>query len=330
MTGGLRPVSEEDARRTEAIGSWLVRLRDGASRRTMASTLRAVERAYLGLERDAPVASELFEWEALDDPDFFEAVQSRLVDRYGREQARKHVAALRSLLRHLASRDVANYELAMRVLEEFRVPRVPSDLPPLHFGEGELFRVLQLCRWDPSPVTGLRDLAMISLAATTGARRHELVSITRDELDLEGGEVLLHVKGGGTRRAVLHPATADHLSHWVERRGDEDGPLFPSLRRGGHLTGSPVSDHQFWKLLRRRSEEAGVDPPIAPHDLRRWFVTTLLEAGVDVFQVARLVGHARVQTTLRYDRRPVERPRETVERLTMPLFEELTRPEEEP
>ncbi len=214
----------------------------------------------------------------------------------------------------------------MQVLEGTKVHRVASDPAPLGFDAGHLFRLLQHCRWDPSPVAGLRDLAMISLAATTGARRRELVGIAFEELDLASGEVLLHVKGGGSRRAGLHRATVDHLGRWLAQRGEQHGPLFPSLRRGGHLTASPVSDHQFWKMLRRRSQEVGIDPPIAPHDLRRWFVTTLLETGVDVFQVARLVGHARVQTTLRYDRRTLERLRATVELLAVPMFDELGEP----
>ena len=37
---------------------------------------------------------------------------------------------------------------------------------------------------------------------------------------------------------------------------------------------------------------AGIDPRIASHDLRRWFVITLLDTGVDVSRVYRLVGHA--------------------------------------
>ena len=84
-------------------------------------------------------------------------------------------------------------------------------------------------------------------------------------------------------------------------------------------------------LLRRASdttqwEDSRESSRSAPHDLRRWFVTTLLETGVDVFQVARLVGHARVQTTLRYDRRKLERLRATVELLAVPMFDELSEP----
>lgn len=327
MSGALRSVTDEDAQRAAAIASWLAGFPAATSRRSMASALRAIVRAFEDLDRRAPVNVELFAWEALDLPEFFETAEQRLVNRYGREQSVKYVLAMRSLLRHLALRGVADFELAMQVLEGTKVHRLSSDPKSLAFDAADLFRILQCCRYDASATAGLRDLAMISLAATTGARRRELVGIAMADLDLERGEVQLHVKGGGRRVAVLHRATADHLRRWIAVRGDEDGPLFPGLRRGGHLTAVAVSDHQFWKRLRSRSEEVGLDPPIAPHDLRRWFVTSLLDSGVDVFQVARLVGHARVQTTLRYDRRPLQRMREVVDRLGIPLFEELDREE---
>ena len=323
MSALLRPVTDEDARRAAAIASWLDGYESATSRRSMASALRAIARTYQDLGPRDPVDVNLFAWEALDSVDFFGEVRRRLIERYGREHATKYLLAMRSLLRHLAAREVADLEYAMQVLELMKVSRLTSDPPPLYFTSGDLFRILQVCRYDASATAGLRDLAMISLAATTGARRHELVSIATGELDLGRGQVELHVKGGGRRCAVLHSAAVDHLERWLEARGDDDGPLFPALRRGGHITETAVSDHQFWKVLRRRCEEAGVDPVIAPHDLRRWFVTSLLESGVDVFQVARLVGHTRVQTTIRYDRRPVGRMREVVEQLSVPLFADL-------
>ena len=56
----------------------------------------------------------------------------------------------------------------------------------------------------------------------------------------------------------------------------------------------------------------------APHDLRRSTVTHLLDAGVDVFTVQRLAGHADAATTARYDRRGEKAKRRAVWKLTVP------------
>jgi site-specific recombinase XerD len=63
-----------------------------------------------------------------------------------------------------------------------------------------------------------------------------------------------------------------------------------------------MTDQAVLMLLRRRATQARV-PAFTPHDLRRTFISDLLDAGADMVTVQRLAGHANVQTTARYDRR---------------------------
>ncbi len=72
----------------------------------------------------------------------------------------------------------------------------------------------------------------------------------------------------------------------------------------------------MWKVLKRRSEECGIGT-VTPHDMRRFVVTRLLEAGHDLFVVSRLVGHSDPSVTVLYDRRPVEALRAAA--ATLPL-----------
>ncbi len=70
-------------------------------------------------------------------------------------------------------------------------------------------------------------------------------------------------------------------------------------------------------MLLKRVGQAGVEP-LSPHDFRRTFIGDLLERGIDISRVKEMAGHASVDTTARYDRRPETERRKAVEVLHYP------------
>ena len=108
------------------------------------------------------------------------------------------------------------------------------------------------------------------------------------------------------------------LRAWLTVRGDAEGPLFYSGHKGGHLhEGQGMTPQAVRDVVVRRAKQAGVEN-VTPHDLRRSFVSDLLDAGADISTVAAMAGHASVQTTARYDRRGEAAKRKAAKALHVP------------
>lgn len=190
---------------------------------------------------------------------------------------------------------------------------------------GELVGLLKACAADSS-AAGVRDAAMITLAASTGARRAEVASIQLASIQTPE-EDRFHIRIIGKRnkeRTLYITGNAAHaLSDWLEvlgATGCTEGPLFCAIRKGGKiLPGTGMSTTALDKILRKRSAEAGL-ADLDWHDLRRTTASNLLDAGADISTVAGILGHSSVNTTARYDRRGERARIKASELISVPYF----------
>lgn len=141
----------------------------------------------------------------------------------------------------------------------------------------------------------LRDLAIIDLLASTGMRVGELVKLDIADVDFERRECVVLGKGNKERPVYFDARTKIHLRNYVKSRTDGSPALFVSLcNPHRRLCVSGVESR-----LRGLGRELGMDR-VHPHKFRRTLATRAIDKGMPIEQVQRLLGHAKIDTTLTY------------------------------
>lgn len=141
----------------------------------------------------------------------------------------------------------------------------------------------------------LRDLAMIDLLASTGMRVGELVRLNRDDIDFENRECIVFGKGSKERPVYFDARTKIHLKNYLESRSDDNPALFVSLL-------SPYNRLEISGVevrLRKLGRKLGITK-VHPHKFRRTLATRAIDKGMPIEQVQRLLGHAKIDTTMQY------------------------------
>ena len=141
----------------------------------------------------------------------------------------------------------------------------------------------------------LRDLALIDLLSSTGMRVGELVRLNRADIDFENRECIVFGKGSKERPVYFDARTKIHLKNYLDSRTDGNPALFVSLLKPyNRLEISGVEIR-----LRRLGRKLGIIK-VHPHKFRRTLATRAIDKGMPVEQVQRLLGHAKIDTTMQY------------------------------
>jgi integrase/recombinase XerD len=174
-----------------------------------------------------------------------------------------------------------------------RRPAVPADSPTLGLTHLQFEALLTAAR--QSAHDG--DFALVVMLGLLGLRIFEATAADIDDLGEEHGHRVLRVVGKGTKTVLvpLPPAVGRAIDRAVAGRAS--GPILRNTR------GARMDRHAATRRLRHLARVAGVRlPRMHPHMLRHTFVTTMLDAGVDLRDVQIPARHADPRTTMRYDR----------------------------
>lgn len=243
------------------------------------------------------------------------AIRARLAEQYAPATSNKILAALRGVLKRAFALGLIGAEDYERVrhVESIKGVRIPRGraLP-----RGELLALFGVC--DPTKSGGARNAALLAILYGGGLRRSEVVGLDLDNFDTATGVLTVKGKGNKERVSYVTNGARQALDAWLGHRGNESGPLFVPVTKGGTIIIRRMTDQSVLDLVRRLARRAEI-PRFSPHDLRRTFIGDMLDLGVDISTVQQLAGHAQVTTTARYDRRGEHVKRRAAEMLHVPF-----------
>jgi len=216
----------------------------------------------------------------------------------GARSRNTRLAAIRSFFRYVAMNEPEWLLHCQRILA---LPDKRYVKRSVTFLEGPEIAAL-LAAPDRSTWAGRRDHILLLVALQTGLRASELTGLRcRDVVLGTGAHIRCLGKGRKERCTPLRRDTAKALQGWLkERRGDDDRPLFPSIR------GDPLSRDALEHLVRKHCLIAARSCPsltgkrVSPHTLRHSTAMELLHHGVDQSVIALWLGHESVETTQIY------------------------------
>jgi len=148
--------------------------------------------------------------------------------------------------------------------------------------------------------TGVRNAALLAVLWGGGLRIEEALALRPADWDDGTCNLLriLHGKGDRDRNVALAPEAVPYLIAWLERRAQHG--LNGRHRLFSTLEGRPLHASYVRTMIKRMAKRAGIDKRVHPHGLRHSHACELRRRGVDYRVIQGQLGHARLETTIRY------------------------------
>lgn len=225
------------------------------------------------------------------------------------------LAALHTFVRFLVAENPEHLAALQQVLG---IPfKRGAAAAPIEYLESTEITAL-LADIDRNTPAGRRDHAMFSLMFNTGARVQEIVNLRVRDIRLEPPcQVRLIGKGNKVRLCPIWPRTAKLLQELIRKQqAVGEDPAKQHVFLNGR--GAPMTRFGVRYLLQKHvAVSVNTAPTLAgkrihPHSLRHTTAIHLLKAGVDFSTISQWLGHASLNTTMRYARADIDLKRQAL------------------
>lgn len=139
----------------------------------------------------------------------------------------------------------------------------------------------------------IRDKAIICFLLSSGCRVNEVTNLNKDDVNLEKLQCKVLGKGNKERIVYIDDVTALLLGRYLKERTDNLEALFIGKRKERL---QPEGIRYMLKTLEKRIDVENIHP----HRFRRTLATNLIHRGMPIQEVAKILGHDKIDTTMKY------------------------------
>ncbi|CNB47582.1 site-specific tyrosine recombinase XerC [Yersinia frederiksenii] len=243
--------------------------------------------------------AQTYPWELLDFGKVAKIRMTMLDEGYAVSTVNMALSALRAIAKTAFNFDQMNVDVLLRINAVVRV-KGDTTRKGRALTRQEIRQLLKVAKSHQEPARRCRDAAILLTLCGAGLRVGELVKLQPGDY-ADGVLVVRQGKGRKYREIHVAPAVDKAFTAWLTMRGAGDA-LFTKIYRSGLPASTALTTAGVTAILEQLYITASV-AEFTPHDLRRTFITQLLEQGADINTVRQLAGHSDISTTARYDHR---------------------------
>lgn len=235
----------------------------------------------------------------------FQFYRDELIEKqYSSATINRKLVAIRSFIKWAMASKLIDHN----PLDIVKLPKVQTETPTLAFDDSEVIEMLNSP--DINTKKGCMHKLVIHLLFSLGLRRSELINIKVGNIYKERGHYVIKITGKGNkdRHLPLSPDVINALKEYMDSMAtykvqfEEGDYLIQSSLKGKNT--KPMDGSTVYRIIERYAKKCGINKKVSPHSCRATAISHLLDTQkTPIRDVAIFVGHSKITTTERYDKR---------------------------
>ena len=224
---------------------------------------------------------------------------TELHKKYKQKTVKRKIASIKAFYRYLEEEErLEGSNPFTKIRVKFKEIESLPRIIPRNDIERLLNYMYDVMKQSGQEATIYRDLSVIEMFFATGARVYEISNLKIQDIDLDNGIIKLFGKGSKERYVQIgSPEVLEVVKEYYrlnQQKIDKSGFFFVNRQ------GKRFSEQSIRRMIRKYSCQAGISIHITPHMFRHSVATYLLEEGVDIMYIQKILGHSSIKTTQIY------------------------------